>query len=125
MTKAATKPDPMRHRRTRGNAALSRFLCPSCGSELDARVETYSCIGAIDGPYIRGNVRLTCHAGCPYMYSLTFTGSSAETFAVYEEMVANIIAEAPRLVDGDIKIREGLVKRKGVARSGARPVIKP
>jgi hypothetical protein len=76
-------------------AALS---CPFCKKRLNLKFSGFTCVGAVYGPYLKGNVTLECSDHkCPYRHSLSFKADKGDVIDRAERLFRDLVQRLPGL----------------------------
>lgn len=102
-------------------AALSKLLCPMCREELNIHFDAYTCYSAVNGPYVRGRVALTCSndegCKCHYQHATNFQSDEGKAIHGFEKLAAEMIKRLPDFGPWEtFQITEGENRRKRGAR---------
>lgn len=74
----------------------SQLACPLCSGELNIKFNGFTCYGAVNGPYIKGNVVLECSDHkCPYRHSTNFRGNQEKVLHGIEAQIVSLMKKLP------------------------------
>jgi hypothetical protein len=122
---AKSKRQPPRSKKVSGHAGRFRdrtplpaglIPCPLCNTEMDVHIDVFTCRTAVDGPYAKVGVVLTCadNDRCRYRERVGGTSQKADIIGMVEEWGMALRGDVGQAVPGRWHVKRGMGRSRSV-----------